>query len=430
MNTRGRQERNRIPSDHLVNFSRYVVPREEPARREPAAAARPFRATQRNLRCYISDVGLPPAKLPISRPSLTVGTFYFAVSVPAADWSMVDMVDLMVDEDNPVTCPICLDESLFAPRVARCGHAFCWLCILKYLNFQSTSEGKPCPLCQQSLHRSDLKPVRFQVKRKPTVLTFALRTQEQDSHIAELHPAICQLVCGKRRMRPGNQIASFDSLDVQFWDVAFTDQMKLREILKHDYLGLEQIAVNNADGDTATQEAVREALTHLHDSGISIPSDGAALFVNGVDNVEASTRHLRSVADAYVYGVYEKSDANFDAEGRTKHYCFYQSVDGCKVLLHPLLLKCLWFCCGQSVDRLPLFLVNLPVLGLEEIVVTAMMRRRYNWLSHFRMGCKLYLAHVPLEGYVSPSELSEYMRKRQIAMDMKYSKLLQSQEGQ
>lgn len=388
----------------------------------------PFRTFQRNLRCYIADVGLPYDKLPILRPNLTV------------EWKKVDLVDLMVDEDNPVTCPICLDESLFMPRVTRCGHAFCWICILKYINFQNNSKGlakslsshtanrKPCPLCMQSLYKEDLKPVRFQIKRKPTVLTFALLTQEEGAETAVLHPKICEMICGAPRMREDMTIASSNCLDIQFWDVAFTDHMKLRDLLKNDYLTLEGIALNASEDDTATHEAVAEALQVLQDLGVSMPNDNPFPSANDVDNIEESIHQLRVTAESYVYGEEAQKEPTSETEGRKKTYCFYQSIDGCKVLLHPILLKCLWKCCDQSIGRMPLFLVNLPVLGLEEIVVTANMRKRYNWLNHFRMGSKLYLAHVPLDGYVSQSEFDNFMRKRQIAMDMKYSKILQSQE--
>ncbi|GFE54082.1 ring finger domain containing protein [Babesia ovis] len=416
MPPRCRQERNRIPSDHLVNFTRYVAPPEPPARKDVTDEAPPSRPMQRNLRCYIADIGLPFSKLSISRPNLTV------------EWNLVELVDLLVDEDTPVTCPICLDESLLAPRVARCGHAFCWMCILKYLNFDKTLGKRPCPLCLQSIYRSDLKPVRFQIKKKPIVLSFALLMQEEDAYTALLHPDICELLCGKRKMRPDNQIPSSDSPDIQFWDVAFTDHENLRDLLKRDYLEVEKIALDALDVDIPTYEAAQQALCHLSENGIGIPTDEKLLCSDGLENLKDSIRQLSNVADSYVY---EKSDVvnkNLESAGLTKHYCFYQSVDGSKVLLHPQLVKCLWHCCGRNVNNLPLFLVNLPVLSLEEIVVSKEMRRRYNWLNHFRMGCKIYLAHVPLEGYISPDDLREFMRERQIKLDMKLSKMLQVQE--
>ncbi|ORM39398.1 RING finger protein 10 [Babesia sp. Xinjiang] len=417
MSSRGRPERNRIPSDQLVNFSRYVAPPEDPPKSDTEDVKPRVRSTQRNLRCYIADIGVPFDQLPIARPNLTV------------DWNTIDLVDLMVDEDTPVTCPICLDESLSAPRIARCGHAYCWLCILKYLNFDKKTEKRPCPMCLQFLFKGDLKPVRFQVKKKPTVLSFALLLQEVDAHTAVLHPDICELLCGNRRMRDGNQIASFNSLDIQFCDVAFTDQLMLRELLKRDYLDLEQVALSTDEGDTATHEAVGEALRQLNDNGISIPNNEEFSFLDGLHNIKDSILHLRNVSDSYVYGKTDDREENTDSGGRKKHYCFYQSIDGCKVLLHPQLLKCLWHCCGKNVNQLPLFLVNLPVLSLEEIVVTSGMCRRYNWLNHFRMGCKVYFAHVPLEGYVSPTQLEDFMISRQIKLDMKLSKMLQLQEG-
>nr|BAN65401.1 hypothetical protein [Babesia bovis] len=417
MPPRCRQERNRIPSDHLINFTRYVAPQPPPVRKDATDSVSPSRPTQRNLRCYIADIGLPIAKLPILRPNLTV------------DWNAVELVDLLVDEDTPVTCPICLDESLSAPRVTRCSHAFCWVCILKYLNFDRTLGMRPCPLCQQSIYRTDLKPVLFQVKYKPIVLSFALLMQEEDSHTAVLHPDICELLCGNRKLRDDNQIPSSDSLDVQFWDVAYTDSGKLRDILKRDYLELENIALNAIDSDVATYEAAQEALSQLIDNGITIPSDGDEKLSVGKKNINEAIQRLKNVADTYIYEKKDDYTENIDSCGRTKYYCFYQSIDGSKVVLHPQLIKCMWHCCGRNVNKMPLFLLNLPILNLEELVVTGEMRRRYNWLNHFRMGCKIYLANVPLEGYITPEQMEEYMRERQIKRDMKLSKILQRRDS-
>lgn len=90
------------------------------------------------------------------------------------------------------------------------------------------------------------------------MLTFALLTQEEDACTAVLHPDICEMVCGARRLRPNTNIASSDSLDVQFWDVAFTDQVTLRGLLNNDYLTLESMALNTSQEDTATYDTVVE----------------------------------------------------------------------------------------------------------------------------------------------------------------------------
>lgn len=57
------------------------------------------------------------------------------------------------------TCPICLSPPT-APRMTKCGHVFCFACILHYL---STSDNKwaRCPICFDSVNERQLKTVKW-----------------------------------------------------------------------------------------------------------------------------------------------------------------------------------------------------------------------------------------------------------------------------
>ncbi|KAJ6520381.1 hypothetical protein C8R45DRAFT_58995 [Mycena sanguinolenta] len=57
------------------------------------------------------------------------------------------------------TCPICLSPPT-APRMTKCGHVFCFPCVLHYLN---TSENKwaRCPICFDSVNEKQLKSVKW-----------------------------------------------------------------------------------------------------------------------------------------------------------------------------------------------------------------------------------------------------------------------------
>lgn len=52
-------------------------------------------------------------------------------------WPAVTRIEMMSSDtmfsDEEARCPICLEANLTAPRVAKCGHYFCWPCILRYL---------------------------------------------------------------------------------------------------------------------------------------------------------------------------------------------------------------------------------------------------------------------------------------------------------
>ncbi|PPQ79883.1 hypothetical protein CVT25_002939 [Psilocybe cyanescens] len=57
------------------------------------------------------------------------------------------------------TCPICLSPPT-APRMTKCGHVFCFPCILHYLS-TSTNKWARCPICFDSVNERQLKSVKW-----------------------------------------------------------------------------------------------------------------------------------------------------------------------------------------------------------------------------------------------------------------------------
>ena len=99
-------------------------------------------------------------------------------------WDMVCVVKCLVPatateagkdlESSSSSCPICLDN-LVAPRIAPCGHLFCYPCILRHLDSSSDSDkdstkdliGK-CPCCYHLMLQKDLRPVEFITVQSPS----------------------------------------------------------------------------------------------------------------------------------------------------------------------------------------------------------------------------------------------------------------------
>uniref|UniRef100_A0A0G4HFA7 RING-type domain-containing protein n=1 Tax=Chromera velia CCMP2878 TaxID=1169474 RepID=A0A0G4HFA7_9ALVE len=83
------------------------------------------------------------------------------------DWNCIVRVELVLclserEREREVKCPICLDHQMVAPRMTKCGHYFCWPCVIRYL--QSTTEKRywrKCPICNESVTKKDLRPVLF-----------------------------------------------------------------------------------------------------------------------------------------------------------------------------------------------------------------------------------------------------------------------------
>jgi hypothetical protein len=59
------------------------------------------------------------------------------------------------------TCPICLEKKLICPKITRCGHIFCWPCLLNYYDYWtkiSVNKKIPnCPLCKTKISVHQIK---------------------------------------------------------------------------------------------------------------------------------------------------------------------------------------------------------------------------------------------------------------------------------
>lgn len=72
------------------------------------------------------------------------------------EWEKIE--EIHIDTLEPILCPICLYEPT-AGKMTKCGHIYCWSCILHYLSL-SDKPWRKCPICYESIYKADLKSVR------------------------------------------------------------------------------------------------------------------------------------------------------------------------------------------------------------------------------------------------------------------------------
>lgn len=54
------------------------------------------------------------------------------------------------------SCPICLYPPV-AAKMTRCGHIYCWACVLHYLALTDKPSQSTCPICYEVIKEQDLK---------------------------------------------------------------------------------------------------------------------------------------------------------------------------------------------------------------------------------------------------------------------------------
>ncbi|KAK7686736.1 hypothetical protein QCA50_010336 [Cerrena zonata] len=65
-----------------------------------------------------------------------------------------------IEAEGVTTCPICLSPPT-APRMTKCGHIFCYPCILHYLSTSDNPKWVRCPICFDSVNERQLKSVKW-----------------------------------------------------------------------------------------------------------------------------------------------------------------------------------------------------------------------------------------------------------------------------
>jgi len=72
--------------------------------------------------------------------------------------SGLDTLSDRAEQEN--FCPICLCEPS-APRMSKCGHVYCYPCLLHLFELSDVGKWSKCPVCADTIHPKDLKSVTF-----------------------------------------------------------------------------------------------------------------------------------------------------------------------------------------------------------------------------------------------------------------------------
>lgn len=105
-------------------------------------------------------------------------------------WRDVIQVKHSLVNSSDIQCPICMETlaDMVCPRITKCGHIYCWPCMLQYLDYEKERNWKRCPLCFDSVYKLDLKAVEIikskQYKENDTI-TFDLMCRSRGNTLVK-----------------------------------------------------------------------------------------------------------------------------------------------------------------------------------------------------------------------------------------------------
>ncbi|KAF8983955.1 hypothetical protein BGZ46_009089 [Entomortierella lignicola] len=145
---RGNNKKNQVSLNHLLNFS-------FPVREEPQNMAPVRRRRNVNYQPFNKDKFINANFRFLLSPRRDYEVFTLDADV-RVEWDDIEQVLISV----PQSCPICLQPPT-AGRITKCGHVYCFSCILHYLALSDTGKAwRKCPICWDAIYEKDLKSVR------------------------------------------------------------------------------------------------------------------------------------------------------------------------------------------------------------------------------------------------------------------------------
>ncbi|XP_016972645.2 RING finger protein 10 [Drosophila rhopaloa] len=305
------------------------------------------------------------------------------------DWSYIEQINIQTTEE--LQCPICLYPPV-AAKLTRCGHAYCWPCLLHYLSL-SDKTWRKCPICYDAIHAGDLKSCTIEQRRDLQVgerITFQLMRRRKGSMYIEKHasglgetierfPFVTALEEAKRYSK---------FLIAKRSDVGAIIERERGELL--------------AESDDSCPEDVfiQQALVMLQERreklGLEQPDPREEEEQPTVLCLEDEIKNdIEKPDDASISSGEASSSLSCSSNNHHKYYYFYQSNDGQNIYLHPLNVKMLQACYG-TLDLGPL-LIEAQIVQMEQHSMDEEHRRKFTCLGHLPLTCQFSVVEVELQ---------------------------------
>ena len=330
------------------------------------------------------------------------------------DWDLIEEVMLKTTAKVP-SCPICLSPPV-AAKITRCGHVYCWTCMLHYLSL-SDDDHRKCPICFEDVKAPDLKSVvsiawqefkvgdelEFTLMRRERNSLFAMPVDEYFPEVNGKHPHMgqpnshAQLVTAHpdqvSKLILSREQEELEGLRKELGDdptVCYVEQA-LRE-LKERGLCLSLNAIN-MDEEEAAPEGSSESLRPRYESS---SSEGSLEAVND-DGV--TTKDLDFSVSHAVGGTRSKVKAPKET------FYFYQCSDNQPIFLHALNVEMLVAEYGSFENCPPK--IRGKILEKDSSSMTLDLRNKLRYLMHVPVTCAFDVAEIQLDN-VSKDVLARF----------------------
>lgn len=296
------------------------------------------------------------------------------------DWDKIEEVIVRGSEDPQ--CPICLYAPV-AGKMTKCGHIYCWPCILHYLAV-CEKERRNCPICFDPIQAKDLR----------SAVSWPFHEYNANETVD------LQLMCRKkgsmRVMKVGieevDAVKEFPHLfDIRERQVVHSklilaSENEVRSIIDRERCELKR-EIDEAKGYVCPEIMFME-------QAMDLLMQREAASLTGMDQLPDELSKLNLL----VGGAQESCATQLTTTclAPDDYYYFYQAVDGQHLYLHTINIRMLQSEFGA--------LANCPRLVTGRIVekqnfpMTEEDRKRVKYLQHLPLTCSFTVVELQFDG--------------------------------
>ncbi|NXA53592.1 RNF10 protein, partial [Nothocercus julius] len=378
-------------------------------------------------------------------------TVHFADPDTLVNWDFVEQVRICSHEVP--SCPICLYPPT-AAKITRCGHIFCWACILHYLSLSEKTWSK-CPICYGSVHKKDLKSViametrqyaigdiiTMQLMRREKGVLIALPKSQwtnvvQPVHIGdEQHGQYSKLLLASREQvlqcvvleEKAALLRQYEeekhTPEACFIEAAIQELKERESALSIDgeknsgiagiTAAVEELVLESSKEPAVSQEKKCgvEYLSAFDEELVEPCSDLASSFPPPLEAEEAAldeeeVPELDTVGEPDGDTIaepnmpetsYQESKETISSGhvNNSPFYYFYQAEDGQCMYLHPVNVRCLVREYG-SLEKSP-EKITAAVVEIAGYSMTEDIRQRHRYLCHLPLTCEFSICELALK---------------------------------
>uniref|UniRef100_A0A669CD27 E3 ubiquitin-protein ligase RNF10 n=1 Tax=Oreochromis niloticus TaxID=8128 RepID=A0A669CD27_ORENI len=346
------------------------------------------------------------------------------------NWDCVQQVRIYSHEVP--SCPICLYPPV-AARITRCGHIFCWPCMLHYLSLSDKTWSK-CPICYEAVHTADLKSVVAMETRQYVAgdkITMRLMRREKGALVAlpssqwvKVEEPVrfgdaCLSPYSKLLLTSPAQVLNLVAEEKGILQAQLSQEEDAQGCFIQSALCLLQVEPNaskvkeahlicmNKHAKPVLQYASAfddEVAEFPEDADAELPGFPEAILESVLEEPPAATGDSTSELQ-----LEEESPAIQAESGRPSasvvpgpYYYFYQADDCQQMFLHPVNVRCLLREYG-SLEASPES-ITATVVEIVGQTVTEEIRRRHRYLAHLPLTCEFSICELALQPPVLSQE--------------------------